>query len=166
MLHSRVSRSKGRHPPAFPSRNNSLRIEFEAKLRHATLGPVGELGLMHDTLTPEICLHALKYGMPFPPRGVIANMGFSRALLYYATISIQDEFVGSQNRDVRWSTAAKILEAVGAAVNDGERCLDCNITDVGSFSRNPRTTLEYLFRDVKTSQYAPESDEAAQIVLL
>lgn len=131
---------------------------FEAQLHRATLAVPGSTSEILETLTSKICLVAFYKCADFPSENMMAEMGVTRALLYYANITIQPDFIPYQPHDERWRTISKI---VGHVVHKKRRSSPYIIPDVGTFSHHhPRHTLEYLFRD--HAQKRPEcgSDES------
>ncbi|KAF8322185.1 hypothetical protein DL93DRAFT_2093445 [Clavulina sp. PMI_390] len=125
--------------------------ELEHGLRRgAVTYPTRDSEHLYDVLTPRVCALAYKVKAPFPPLNLLADMGFTRSVLYYATASSRDSSFVSHTHDERWMTLEKLYKGLQELEPNGNN-LEFVIPGLGEFHHNPRNTLEHLFdtcRDV------------------
>lgn len=130
---------------------------FEAQLHRATLARPGSHTEVWEVLTSKVCLAAFYKCADFPSANMMAEMGVTRALLYYADIAIQPSFIPTQIHDERWRTISKITGHLAGRKPHSSSLYA--IPGVGTFSDHPRHTLEYLFRDHVNNTLESTSDE-------
>lgn len=112
--------------------------------------------LFSSVLSPEMCLLAFFRGVPFPSIPLLRDMGFTRALCFYATFALDHTPTTSIHSEIhfdeRWRTAYVLFKS-SAERTTPTYDIPAFGADCGVFELDPRVTIENLYHDFATASY-------------